>query len=243
MAIGTRYARSMTERSSVASAIAHVDLFVASDVPYADALRWQHDRVEAVREGAGEALALIEHTPAYTMGRRGGRASVRLDEADLRAPVIDVERGGDLTWHGSGQLVGYPILDLRARGLRVADYIRLLESVLIEVLDGFGLEAATVAGRPGVWVEDAKIAAIGVAVRGGIAFHGFALNVAPDLSWYDPIVPCGLADASVTSMQELRTEAPSMGEVVGMTRAVFERRFTARLRDSDASVLREAVSA
>lgn len=221
--------------------IADVDLLLGGCVLYEDALRWQHDRVAQIREGGREALALIEHAPVYTMGRRGGRASVRLDEADLRARVIDVERGGDMTWHGPGQLVGYPILDLRERGLRVADYIRLLEAMLIEVLDGFEIDASVVAGRPGVWVGDAKVAAIGVAVRGGVAFHGFALNVAPDLAWYDAIVPCGLADASVTSMQELRREAPSMGAVVAAMTTAFGRRFAARLTTADASTLRAAM--
>ena len=216
--IATRYARTMSDRSSVAPDLPDVDLLLASGVLYADGLRWQHD-------------------PVYTMGRRGGRASVRLDEADLRAPVVDAERGGDMTWHGPGQLVGYPILDLRARGLRVADYVRLLEGMLIDVLGTSGIEASTVAGRPGVWVGDAKVAAIGIAVRGGVAFHGFALNVAPDLAWYDAIVPCGLADARVTSMQELRPEAPSMAAVVEAVAIAFERRFTARLTTANASML------
>ena len=239
--IATRYARTMSDRSSVAPDLPDVDLLLASGVLYADGLRWQHDRVAQLREGgrAGwrEALALIEHAPVYTMGRRGGRASVRLDEADLRAPVVDVERGGDMTWHGPGQLVGYPILDLRARGLRVADYVRLLEGLLSDVLGTSGIEASTVAGRPGVWVGDAKVAAIGIAVRGGVAFHGFALNVAPDLAWYDAIVPCGLADARVTSMQELRPEAPSIAAVVEAVAIAFERRFTARLTTANASML------
>ncbi len=233
----------MSEWAPAASDISDVDLLIASDVPYEDALRWQHGRVAAVRGRGREVLALIEHAPVYTMGRRGGRDSVRLPEADLAAPVVDVERGGDLTWHGPGQLVGYPILDLRARGIRVADYIRRLEAMLIEVLDGFGIEATTVAGRPGVWVDRSKVAAIGVAVRGGVAFHGFALNVAPDLAWYDAIVPCGLADAGVTSMADLLAGPPSMAAVVEATRVVFERRFAVRLLAADASMLRGAVLA
>lgn len=237
----------MSDRSSAAPAlaetIAEVDLLPGCDVPYEDALRWQHDRVAQIREGGREALALIQHAPVYTMGRRGGRASVRLDGASLNAPIVDVERGGDLTWHGPGQLVGYPILDLRARGLRVADYVRLLEALLIEVLDGFGIVASTVAGRPGAWVGAAKIAAIGVAVRGGVASHGFALNVAPDLAWYDAIVPCGLPDVRVTSMRELRPDAPSMSAVVDATSAAFERWFRARLIRGEVSVLRGAVTA
>ncbi len=214
-----------------------VDLLASGVAPYERALHWQRERAAAVRLGAREALALVEHEPIYTMGRRGGRASLRLAPDAMPAPIVDVERGGDLTWHGPGQLVGYPILDLRRRELRAADYVRHLEAMLIEVLAGFGLRAGLVAGRPGVWVADAKIAAIGVAIRGGVSSHGFALNVAPDLRWYDPIVPCGLADASVTSMAALLGHAPVFDDVVAASRAAFERRFDASLVPADASAL------
>ncbi|MGE3960153.1 MAG: lipoyl(octanoyl) transferase LipB [Dehalococcoidia bacterium] len=214
-----------------------VDCLVAGGVPYEPALDWQRGRVAAVRDGGREALALIEHEPVYTMGRRGGRASMRLDAAAMPAPVIDIERGGDVTWHGPGQLVGYPILDLRARGLRAADYVRSLEEVLVAVLDGHGLVAGTVPGRPGVWVDGAKVAAIGVAIRGGVSFHGFALNVAPDLAWYDAIVPCGLTDARVTSMAELIGTAPAMPEVVAAVSEAFEARLAARLEQASPRAL------
>lgn len=223
--------------------ILEVDCLVADRVPYEAGLAWQHDRVAAVRGGGGEALALIEHDPVYTMGRRGGRASMLLAPEAMPAPVVDIERGGDLTWHGPGQLVGYPILDLRARGLRPADYVRSLEACLIEVLREFGIDAAMVPGRPGVWVDGAKVAAIGVAIRGGVSSHGFALNVAPDLAWYEAIVPCGIAGASVTSMAALLDQPPSMPEVVEAMRDAFERRFFSRLVEVDAEALRGAVRA
>lgn len=220
-----------------------VDYLQARDAPYEAALAWQRARAASVRDGSGEALALLEHEPVYTMGRRGGRDSLRLPPEAMPAPVIDIERGGDLTWHGPGQLVGYPILHLRSRGLRAADYVRTLEGLLTDVLATFGLDAGTVPGRPGVWVEDAKIAAIGVAIRGGVSSHGFALNVDPDLAWFDAIVPCGLADASVTSMGALLREPPSMPAVVEAARAAFERRFGARLVEVGAAPLLERVPA
>ena len=220
-----------------------VDCLNGASVPYEPALHWQRDRVAAVRAGGREAFALLEHEPVYTMGRRGGRSSMLLAPEAMPAPVVDIERGGDLTWHGPGQLVGYPILDLRRRELRAADYVRELEALLVDVLATFHLEAGVVAGRPGVWVDGAKIAAIGVAIRGGVSSHGFALNVAPDLAWYDAIVPCGLADASVTSMAALLDAPPAVDEVAAVTRAAFERRFDAQLVDADPSALLGMVNA
>lgn len=210
-----------------------VSCVLGTEIDYAEGLRWQSAAADRVREGGQESLALIEHTPVYTMGRRGGRASLLVPPEMLRAPVVDVDRGGDLTWHGPGQLVGYPILDLRARGLGAVDYVRRLEATLIDVLAAFGIEAGTVAGRPGVWADGAKVAAIGVAVRRGVTRHGFALNVAPDLRWFADIVPCGIDDAGVTSMGALLDEAPSMPAVVEATRRAFEARFESVLRDVD----------
>ncbi len=123
------------------------------------------------------------------------------------AVLVESDRGGDVTFHGPGQVVCYPILDLRRRELGAADYVRLLEQTMIGALQRFGIVAGTVHGRPGVWVGDAKIGAIGVRVQGGVTTHGFALNVDTDLAWYDAIVPCGLADAGVTSMAQLGVEA------------------------------------
>jgi lipoate-protein ligase B len=134
---------------------------------------------------------------------------------------VDTDRGGDITWHGPGQLVGYPILHLRRRGLRAADYVRTLEAALIDVLAEFEVAGEVVPGRPGVWVGDGKVAAIGVAIRGGVSTHGFALNVSPDLSWFDAITPCGLADATVTSLTALMPRPPSMGEVIDVARAAL----------------------
>lgn len=206
-----------------------LDLFCSVDVVYEAALGWQRARAAEVREGAREVLALIEHRPVYTMGRRGGRESMRLGADAMPAPVVDIERGGDMTWHGPGQLVGYPILDLRSRGLRPADYVRLIEGVVIDALDSFDIDATTVRGRPGVWVAGAKVAAIGVAIRGGISMHGFALNVSCDVKWFDAIVPCGIADATVTSVAQLLPAPPSMAVVRDAVQGAFEQRFEVSL--------------
>lgn len=198
----------------------------ATGVAYEAGLAWQRATAAALRAGTGaEAIALIEHASVYTLGARGDRGSLRVPAEALRAPLIEADRGGDVTWHGPGQLVGYPILDLRARGIRPADYVRALERVLIEALRVLGVAATTVPGRPGVWVGDAKVAAIGVRVRDGVSTHGFALNVDPDLTWFDDIVPCGIADATVTSLHALLAEPPSIERVVEVVRGAFEAEF------------------
>jgi lipoate-protein ligase B len=139
--------------------------------------------------------------------------------------VVEVDRGGDVTFHGPGQLVAYPILDLRARGILPGDYVRRLEQVAIEALQVFGIAGERVAGRPGVWAGGSKIAAIGVRVQGGVTTHGFALNVSTDLAWFDAIVPCGLADATVTSMAALLGAAPPIRDVEDAVIDAFGRTF------------------
>jgi lipoyl(octanoyl) transferase len=143
--------------------------------------------------------------------------------------VVETDRGGDVTFHGPGQLVAYPILDLHARGLGPADYVRTLEACVIETLTRFGIAAERVAGRPGVWVDGgtAKLAAIGVRIRDGVSMHGVALNVSTDLEWFDAIVPCGIADATVTSMARVIGTAPAHEAVEDVFIEVFTRHFGA----------------
>lgn len=217
-----------------------VALHRADGVEYRAALDWQRATAEAVRAGRdstvvaadSEALALIQHESVYTLGARASDSNVLESPAALAArgaEVIEVDRGGDVTFHGPGQLVAYPILDLHARGIRGGDYVRLLEQTVIDVLGAFGLEGERVRGRPGVWVDGAKVAAIGVRVQRGVSTHGLALNVDTDLGWFDAIVPCGIADAEVTSMARLLEDAPDFEQVVDAYRAAFERRFDSRL--------------
>jgi lipoate-protein ligase B len=183
---------------------------------YANAYELQQRVAAAVRAGGDPTLILIEHPPTYTLGARANAAHIIASEerlCKLGAEVIPTDRGGDVTFHGPGQVVGYPILDLRALGIGVSDYVCRLEQVLIDVLAQFGVSAGRSSRNRGVWVGEAKIAAIGVRVSHGVTTHGFALNVNTDLSWFDHIVPCGLADVRMTSMQEARGEAGMQREV------------------------------
>lgn len=224
----------------------NVRVLASSGVDYERARAWQYATAAAVRaardaDGA-EAIALIEHAPVYTMGARGGRATLRVPVEALPASLVDTDRGGDITWHGPGQLVAYPILDLRRQGLGAAGYIDALEGMLLDTLAAFGITGELVQGRRGVWVGDAKIAALGIRVQGGVSLHGVALNVAPDLAWFDAIVPCGLEDAGVTSMARVRGRDVSVEAVRGAMREAFARRFAARLVDVPASVARSALA-
>jgi lipoyl(octanoyl) transferase len=169
---------------------------------------------------------LLEHEPVYTAGRRTSPA----DRPTDGTPVIDVDRGGMITWHGPGQLVGYPVIRLEDP-VDVVAYVRRLENALIGVCADLGLTAQRVAGRSGVWVAgsdtapDRKVAAIGVRVARGVTMHGFALNCDCDLSWFDRIVPCGIRDAGVTSLSAELDRTVSVREAV----PVVERRLTAAL--------------
>jgi len=216
-----------------------VRLFRPGLVPYREAWRRQEEAADALRRGlAGEALFLLQHPPVYTRGRRARREHVLAGEADLRrrgADVIETDRGGDVTFHGPGQLVGYPVLDLRRRSLLPGDYVRLLEKTLIDAVAALGVAGQRVAGRPGVWVGPAKLAAIGVRVHGGVTNHGFALNVSNDLSWFAAIVPCGLADAGVTSLATLLARPPDMAAVEAEVCRAFERAFACRLQPETAA--------
>ncbi len=166
-------------------------------VPYDDAWALQREVHTQVVGGAEDVVLLLEHPPVYTAGKRTEPHERPLDGT----PVVDVDRGGKITWHGPGQVTGYPIVRL-ADPVDVVAYVRRLEQVLIEVCAELGLETRRVEGRSGVWTADGerKVAAIGIRVAQGVAMHGFALNCDPDLSAYGRIVPCGIADATVTSL-------------------------------------------
>jgi lipoyl(octanoyl) transferase len=173
---------------------------------FLEALAWQERLLELKqRECTTDILLLVEHPHVYTLGR-GGKESNVLAPRDV--PVHRTSRGGDVTYHGPGQLVVYPIVDLRSKLRKdVHRYVRNLEKTAIETLRDFGLVSSRRAPYTGIWIEDRKIAALGLAVRRGITYHGLALNVNTDLSYFDRIIPCGLTWAEVTSMaQELGTE-------------------------------------
>jgi lipoyl(octanoyl) transferase len=175
-------------------------------VPYDDAWRLQQAVHAEVVAGADDVTLLLEHPPVYTAGKRTEPWERPLDGT----PVVDVDRGGKITWHGPGQITGYPILRL-ADPVDVVDYVRRLEQLLIAVCAEVGLTTRPVEGRSGVWTSDGtrKVAAIGIRVSRGVTMHGFALNCDPDLSAYDRIVPCGISDATVTSLsRELGRDVP-----------------------------------
>jgi lipoate-protein ligase B len=186
-------------------------------VPYERAWQLQRRLVSARQEERVDGvLILLEHDPVITLGRTASRDHILASAEELRQAGITVhtvERGGDVTYHGPGQLVGYPILSLQAHHLGVSDYMHALEEVILRTLDDFGLPACRRTGLIGVWVEDRKIAALGARVERGVTFHGFALNVAPDLKHFGFIVPCGLVGAQVTSMERELSQPVSMKRV------------------------------
>ena len=166
-----------------------------------------------------DTLLLLEHEHVYTLGRRAPEEEVLLDRDALAARGISVERtdrGGRVTYHGPGQLVGYPIVHLGATGDLVG-YVRALERAMIAVAGEFGVAATTIEGLTGIWTDDRKLGAIGIHVSRGITTHGFALNVDPDLTMFNGIVPCGIVDRGVTSLAELLGRAVAMDEVVDVT--------------------------
>jgi lipoyl(octanoyl) transferase len=188
-------------------------------VPYDVALAWQEALVARRLDGGPDALLVLEHPPVYTLGR-GADARFLGVAADGDVPVVRVGRGGQVTYHGPGQLVGYPILGLRDLRPDVRWYVRGLEEVLIDALADLGIAAVRRPGLTGVWVGPRKIGSIGVAIRRWVTWHGFALNVAPDVSGFAAITPCGIDGVVMTSVA--REGGPSDLETVA---EVVERRF------------------
>jgi len=188
--------------------------------PYEQAWKLQHRLVKARQQREiDDILILLEHEPVITLGRTGDASHILASADELyKAGIVvhRVERGGDVTYHGPGQMVGYPILSLAVHRLGVSDYMHALEEVLVRTLHDFGLPAYRREGIIGVWVGESKIAALGARVEQGVTYHGFALNVSPNLEHFALIVPCGLVDVGVTSMQR------ELGQLVEM-RLVRER--------------------
>ena len=187
------------------------------ETPYRRALALQESLVEARAAGAtGDWLLYPDHPPVLTVGRSGSPGSLIADAKTLGErgiEVFEVSRGGDVTWHGPGQLVGYLICDLTERGRDLHRFLRDIEQALLDALEAFGVSAQRLPGRTGVWSEGEKIASIGVAVRRWVSYHGFALNVAPDLRFFDLIHPCGLRGIHMTSLaSRLGGRAPSLDQ-------------------------------
>ncbi len=211
---------------------------------YAQAWAIQRGHAHARAEGTEpDTLMLLEHPAVYTAGRRTTDAERPADGT----PVIDVDRGGKITWHGPGQLVGYPIVGL-TQPMDVVDYVRRLEQALITVCDGMGVATGRVDGRSGVWLAasdgrpERKIAAIGVRVQRGVTLHGFALNCNPDLSGFDSIIPCGITDAGVTSLSAELARDVAVDEVREVVTVCILDALDGRLPVTDRALVREPVS-
>lgn len=193
-------------------------------VPYAESLALQESLVAAVAAGeVGEALLLLEHPPVYTLGRGADAADLCGAPARLGVSVYRVGRGGGATFHGPGQLVAYPIVRLRSAGRDVHHYVRTLEAALIATCARFGVTAVAPPGQTGVWACGRKIASIGIGVRRGVAYHGVALNVSTDLSYFAHIVPCRTSGLAVTSMAQLLSTAPSLAATGSVFAECFAR--------------------
>ncbi len=217
-----------SKRRFMAERVVRVDL---GRRDFEEALTIQRELVIARRaERVGDVLLFVEHPPTYTVGSGAGWDHLLSDRATLErlgARLIETDRGGDITFHGPGQLVGYPIIDLRRWKKDVHEYLRALEQTLIEALRSFGVETAREEGLTGVWHPQGKLAAIGVRVTQWVTSHGFALNVATDLDYFEHIVPCGIVGRAASSMEQV-LRAPvsrqrAMDAVAGAFGRVFER--------------------
>jgi len=199
-------------------------------LPYVEALVLQSDLVERRRAGEiPDQLLLLQHPSVITLGTAASRSHVLADEVrrrELGVDLVEVGRGGDVTYHGPGQLVGYPVLDLKPDRQDVHRYLRDLEAMLVLTLGELGILGEALPGLTGVWVEGRKIAAIGVRVSSGwITSHGFALNVSNDLSYFEAIIPCGIRDVSVTSVSEELGREVDVIDVRGILPAAFAETF------------------
>lgn len=216
---------------------------IATPIGYGDAWEWQQRLVAARKAGESpDQLLLVEHPHVITLGRNAKAENVLLSRerlAELGIEVWETDRGGDVTYHGPGQAVGYPVLDLREWKRDVGKYVRALEQVMIDALAEFGIAAGRVTGCTGVWINGAKIGAIGVHLSRWVTSHGWALNVAPDMNCFQYIVPCGLTKP-VVSMEAILGHAPPMSDVIAALArsfgSVFGRRMVSAAGRADVGV-------
>jgi len=181
-------------------------------------------QLQRLNNDIGDVLILVEHDPVYTLGKNANPDHL-LQSRDRSIDVFNIERGGDITFHGPGQLVGYPILDLTNYKKSVSWYMRSLEQLTIDVLNEFEISANRVDGLTGVWVGDEKIAAQGVRLTKWITMHGFSININTDLSFYDGIIPCGIFNHGVTSMKEILKRTQKMEKVKSLVIDKFNQIF------------------
>jgi lipoyl(octanoyl) transferase len=198
-------------------------------MPYTPAFAIQEQILQARLNGLlGTTVILQENLPVFTIGRSGSRANILAASDDLQQrgiEVLEVNRGGDVTYHGPGQLIVSPLLYLGDVELNANQYLHRLEDVLIELLAGYDIRTCKKEGYPGVWFKDAKIAAVGIAVKHGYTFHGFALNVDPDLNCFDLINPCGVSRMPVVSIRQVLGKSPPMVQIKTRLRQILEECF------------------
>ena len=216
------------------------------DIPlmdYQESRDLQIDLISARKKGIidRDVLILVEHPPVFTIGSRGGLGQLKVSMDFLKEqkiPVIKVERGGDITFHGPGQLVMYPVIDLRLMRLRVSEYTQKLEEIMIRVAEDFGIKAVRNPLNRGVWVGMKKLGSVGIAIRHGIAFHGIALNINLDLKLFSWINPCGLENIRMTSMEQEFSHKITMDDVRDRAKRQTESIFDIRLDPLDISDLK-----
>ena len=189
--------------------------------PYQEVWAYQKEiQAKRIAEEIADTFLMVEHEPVYTLGKNANENHL-LQSRDQSVDVFNIERGGDITFHGPGQLVGYPILDLSNYKKSVSWYMRTLEKIIIDTVSEFGIEAKRIEGLTGVWVGDEKIAALGVRIRRWVTMHGFSINVNTDLTFYDGIIPCGIFDHGITSMEQLLCQPQDMEKVKKVVRSKF----------------------
>ncbi|MCX8063593.1 MAG: lipoyl(octanoyl) transferase LipB [Candidatus Hydrogenedentes bacterium] len=207
-------------------------IYFRSPQPYREIYNFQiQKRTSLANNEAGECLILLEHFPVYTAGKNFQSQHLLISPLECEQkgiPLIHTDRGGDITYHGPGQLVGYPITSLRERGLTVHQYLRMLETIIVECINRFGINATVNPPYTGVWIENRKISAIGIGVKDGITYHGFSINVNPDFTPFQWIIPCGIDDKPLTSiLNELPPNAkcPSIPDIIEVIIPIFMKHF------------------
>ena len=202
-----------------------IDILNLGVKPYKEVWDLQKELVEKRRNGQiNDTLILVEHEPVYTLGKNADENHI-LQHSPQDVKTYHIERGGDVTFHGPGQLVGYPILDLHNYKKSISWYMRSLEQLIIDTLAEYGITAERKVGLTGVWVGDEKIAALGVRITRWVTMHGFALNVTPDLIYYSSIIPCGIFEYGVTSMAKLVTNEITVNSVKRVLTKMFMNQF------------------
>jgi len=214
------------------------------DYPEALELQLAIVRARIEKKLSRDVILLVEHPPVFTLGRRGGSDNLTVSDAFLKnsgIQVIQVERGGDITYHGPGQMVVYPIIDLDRQRLGITELVFMLEEIMIRVSESVGVHANRNARNRGIWVGNKKLGSIGLAVRKGISFHGMALNVKPSMTPFEWIHPCGLTNISMTSLERELPEKPSMHAVRKLIKQYIGDVFERPLEDITREMLDEQI--